>query len=176
MFRYVGLPNGYHSWTIGLNVKEISREERLDASPLDGLWNIFVFGMSDMWLLGRILRELPDSHKLFQLCFMLLQRHASIMEAWTDRKRDQSRILQFILNHNCRCSSHCDALSLLSEETDRPPDPILIPLNGRHSIHHMHLNGDSSSWWTPCRIFSRIVVGGLSCDRNYPSFRRERSC
>ena len=67
---------------------------------LDVLRNLFVFGMPDLWLLRNILRELSNSRGLFQLCLMLLQHRPSIMEAWKDRKRDQSRILQLSLDDN----------------------------------------------------------------------------
>ena len=65
---------------------------------LNGLWSIFVFGMPDMWLLRRVLRELQDSRGLFQLCLMLLQHHPSIMETWKNWKRDPNRILQLSLD------------------------------------------------------------------------------
>jgi hypothetical protein len=51
-------------------------------------------------LLRSILRELPNSRGLFQLCLMLLQHHPSIMEARADRKRNQNRIPQLSLDDN----------------------------------------------------------------------------
>ena len=91
---------GYHSWTLTTNVKEISRERQLDAGIPYVLWSTRVFGMPDLWLLRKILRELHDSRGLFQMCLMLLQHYPSIMETWEDRKRDQNRISQLRLDDN----------------------------------------------------------------------------